>query len=147
MITGATQADAALLVVDGSPGKFEAGFRGSEPSRSSRKPVGGQTREHIQVARSVGVPQLAVVVTKLDVCGYDEGRFEEVKAQLQPFLASCGYKEPQWLPVAAPAGQNVTAAPTDERLAWWPEGYTLVDAIDRFVPIERTSGVSLLPVP
>jgi elongation factor 1 alpha-like protein len=156
MITGATQADAALLVVDGSPGKFEAGFKGvaakgattQPPGSSSKPPSGGQTREHIQVARSVGVQQLAVAVTKLDLCGYDETRFEEVKAQLGPFLAACGYKEPQWLPVDAPSGQNVTAAPIDERLArWWPEGSTLLDAIDRFVPVERSTGMPLFPLP
>ncbi len=53
---GAAQADAAVLVVDGSLGGFEAGF----PSDGSGD--GGQTREHVQLARSLGVEQLIVVV-------------------------------------------------------------------------------------
>lgn len=81
MITGAALADAALLVVDGSPGGFEAGF-GGDASRAaagsgfnggSRAGASvGQTREHAQLARSLGVEQLAVVTTKLDTCGYSQ---------------------------------------------------------------------------
>lgn len=60
------QADAALLLVDGSPGGFEAGFELVAPGGMG----GGQTREHAQLARSLGVEQLAVVVSKLDTVGY-----------------------------------------------------------------------------
>ena len=62
---GTAQADAALLVVDGSRGGFEAGFSGSSGG-------GGQTREHAQLARSLGIDQLAVVVTKLDTCDFSQ---------------------------------------------------------------------------
>eukprot|EP00955_Chlamydomonas_euryale_P010079 108036-Chlamydomonas_euryale.AAC.1 len=57
------QADAALLLVDGSPGGFEAGF-GSGGGGGELS--GGQTREHAQLARSLGIEQMAVVVSKLD---------------------------------------------------------------------------------
>lgn len=76
VLAGAAQADAALLVVDGSVGGFEAGFSDSAGG-------GGQTREHAQLARSLGIEQLAVVVTKLDTCGFSEVRF-----LLQP-LSAC----------------------------------------------------------
>lgn len=66
---GAAQADAALLLVDGSPGGFEAGFDGAANGHAGS---GGQTREHAQLARSLGVEQLAVVVSKLDTCGYSQ---------------------------------------------------------------------------
>lgn len=78
MISGAAQADAALLVVDGSIGGFEAGF--GDPAAAAAAaggyggaPAGvGQTREHAQLTRSLGVDQMAVVITKLDTCGYSQ---------------------------------------------------------------------------
>lgn len=56
MISGAAQADVALMVVDGSPGEFEAGFE-----------RGGQTREHAWLVRSLGVKEIVVGVNKMDV--------------------------------------------------------------------------------
>jgi len=61
MISGAAQADAALLVVDASTGEFESGFEG-----------GGQTREHALLVRSLGVKQVVVVVNKLDTVSLGE---------------------------------------------------------------------------
>lgn len=59
MISGASQADCALLVVDATTGEFEAGFE-----------RGGQTREHLLLVRSLGVSQVVVAVNKLDQVGY-----------------------------------------------------------------------------
>lgn len=87
MISGATLADAALLLVDGSPGGFEAGFMGAPGEGgggaaafalggigSRNAASGGQTKEHAQLAKSLGVDQLAVVISKLDTCDYSQVR-------------------------------------------------------------------------
>ena len=57
MISGASQADSAILVIDSSPGAFERGF-GSY----------GQSREHAMLAKSLGINQLIVAVNKLEMC-------------------------------------------------------------------------------
>lgn len=62
MISGAAQADVALMVVDGSPGEFEAGFE-----------RGGQTREHAWLVRSLGVKEIIVGVNKLDLVRKSSG--------------------------------------------------------------------------
>lgn len=63
MISGASQADCALLVVDATTGEFEAGFE-----------RGGQTREHLVLVRSLGVSQVVVAVNKLDQVGFHENK-------------------------------------------------------------------------
>lgn len=137
MISGAAQADAALLLVDASPGGFEAGFEEAPAGMGSLG--GGQTREHAQLARSLGVEQLAVVVSKLDVCEYDQQRYEHIRAQLLPFLKACGFRESciQWLPAVGPQGENLVQPPKDPRLASWWRGPTLVQAVDGFRPGHR----------
>ncbi|PSC70924.1 HBS1 isoform X1 isoform B [Micractinium conductrix] len=136
MIAGAAQADAALLIVDGSTGGFEAGF---EPAAPGSAAGGGQTREHAQLARSLGVEQVAVVVTKLDTCDFDQQRFEAIKAQLEPFLKTCGFRPSaiQWLPAVGPTGENLVKPPADAALAAWWKGPTLAQAIDNFAPTQR----------
>mmetsp|Transcript_11558 Transcript_11558/g.34681 ORF Transcript_11558/g.34681 Transcript_11558/m.34681 type:complete len:692 (+) Transcript_11558:117-2192(+) len=139
MIAGAAQADAALLVVDGSPGGFESGF--SAPVGRLGAGGGGQTREHAQLAKSLGVDQLAVVVTKLDTCDYDSDRFHHIKSVLGPFLKSCGFRDSavRWLPASAPDGQNMTSPPQAPQLATWWHGPTVVDVIDTFAPGGRAA--------
>jgi elongation factor 1 alpha-like protein len=165
-MTGAAAADAAVLVVDGTPGGFEAGFSGGGGGGGGAGAGGfGQTREHAALARALGVGQVIVAVTKLDGLSWPADRFAEVRAVLGPFLASLGFppSRTQWLPVSAPDGQNVSAPPTDERLAsWWGGGRggvepggasaddpfpTLLSAIDALSPVPREStGPLRLPV-
>lgn len=66
MISGAAQADVALMVVDGSPGEFEAGFE-----------RGGQTREHAWLVRSLGVREIVVGINKMDLVSFDVGRLKD----------------------------------------------------------------------
>ena len=165
---GAAQADAALLLVDGSVGGFEAGFDAGGGMG------GGQTREHAQLARSLCIEQLAVVISKLDTfafsqvrpdssasppplgyalrgrksndsCGCVQERFEQVKGALLPFLRTSGFRESQvqWLPAVGPSGQNLTDHPTEPALSSWWRGPSVVAAIDAFRPAARALERSL----
>ena len=82
MISGASQADTALLVVDATRGEFESGFDND-----------GQTKEHALLVRSLGVGHLVVVVNKLDTAGWRQERFKEIQEKMMPFLKTAGYKE------------------------------------------------------
>lgn len=137
-IAGAAQADAAFLLVDGSVGGFEAGFQESSATGFGADAVtSGQTREHAQLARSLGIEQLGVIISKLDTCGFDPARFEFIQRQLEPFLKGLGYKGIQWLMAVGPQGTNLIAPPTDVPSLQWFTGPTVVQAIDAFRPRER----------
>ncbi|XP_048133789.1 HBS1-like protein isoform X4 [Rhodamnia argentea] len=129
MISGATQADAALLVIDASNGSFEAGMDGSK----------GQTKEHAQLIRSFGVDQLIVAVNKMDVVQYSKDRFDLIKQQLGTFLRSSGFRDSSvlWIPLSAMENQNLVTAPSDIRLLSWYKGPYLLDAIDSLQPPTR----------
>lgn len=120
MISGATQADVALLVVDATRGEFETGFE-----------QGGQTREHAILVRSLGVSQLGVVVNKLDTVGWSQQRFDEILAKLRPFLAQCGYKaaDVTYVPCSGLTGENLVRAAGEPELTAWYSGPTLAKVI------------------
>lgn len=83
MITGAVQADGAILVVDAVSGAFEAGFGDR-----------GQTKEHLLLARALGVTQLCVVVNKMDAYNWSEERFGDIKDRVTMFLDQAGFGTP-----------------------------------------------------
>ena len=133
MISGASQADCALLVVDASTGEFEAGFD-----------RGGQTREHLVLVRSLGVSQVVVAVNKLDVVGWDESRYLEIVDALRPFLLQTGFQNSKmkFAPVAAMAGVNLVDrnGPDGAMLRKWYQGPTLIDLLGMRLhlnPLER----------
>lgn len=130
MISGAAQADCALLVVDAGLGEFEAGFA-----------RGGQTREHVLLVRSLGVAQVVVAVNKLDAANWDQGRYDEIVETLKPFMVQSGFapQRTHFVPVAAMSGVNlVNRDATDaEPLKKWYDGPTLVDLLDKLQPPTR----------
>ena len=146
-IAGAAQADAAILVVDAAPGGFETGFAAGAGAGAG----GGQTREHVKLAKSLGVERVVVAVSKMDACGYSRGRFDEIRGVLSPFLATCGFGEDRvaWTPVSGVEGVNLAlpnAGPNAELAAWW-DGPTLVGAIDALPPVDRGAPLPLrMPV-
>ncbi|GAB2276845.1 hypothetical protein Dimus_011556 [Dionaea muscipula] len=136
MISGATQADAAILVVDASIGSFESGM----------DTTWGQTREHAQLIRSFGVDQLIIAINKMDTVEYSEERFELIKQQVGSFLKSCGFKDSvmAWIPVSAMGNQNLVDSATDVHLKSWYRGPNLLEAIDSFHPPTRDYSKPLL---
>ncbi|CAH9069467.1 unnamed protein product [Cuscuta europaea] len=135
MISGATQADAAILVIDASTGAFETGIDAS----------GGQTREHAQLIKSFGVDQIIVAVNKMDSVQYSKDRFDAIKKQLGTFLRACKFKDSSvvWIPVSAMENQNLVAGPDVNFLSWF-QGPSLLDAIDSLKPLARDFSKPLL---
>ena len=130
MITGASQADAGVLVVSANKGDG----------------VQAQTKEHIFLARTLGVNQLIVAVNKMDMAGYDEKRFNEVKEEVSKILKSVGYNpaEIQFIPEAAFPGDNTFKKTV--KMPWW-KGSTLVEAMDNLKQPEKPINLPLrLPI-
>jgi len=130
MISGATQADAAILVIDASLGSFEAGMDGSK----------GQTREHAQLIRSFGVDRVIVAVNKMDAVAYTKDRFDFIRQHLGAFLHSCGFKDSSlsWIPMSAMENQNLVASPSDTRFKNWYIFDTQSDFYCSLQAIKRT---------
>jgi elongation factor 1 alpha-like protein len=129
MITGANQADCAILVVDATRGEFEAGFE-----------QGGQTREHALLVRSLGVNQVCVAVNKLDNEKWSKERFDEIVGKLKIFLKQAGFKENEinYIPCSGLTGENLVKPTTENLLKeWWGNGPTLMNIIDNFKTPER----------
>lgn len=130
MISGAAQADCALLVVDAITGEFEAGFD-----------RGGQTREHLLLVRSLGVSQVIVAVNKLDQVNWDQSRFEEICGLLRAFLVQSGFpsSKTSFIPVSAMLGVNLVNRTSADAavLSKWYNGPTLVDLLDELEPPTR----------
>ncbi|MEM0001290.1 MAG: translation elongation factor EF-1 subunit alpha [Desulfurococcaceae archaeon] len=120
MITGASQADAAILVVSARKGEFEAGMSAE-----------GQTREHALLARTMGIGQLLVAVNKMDATEppYSEKRYKEVVEVLGKFLKSIGYDVSKipFIPISAWTGENLIER--SPNMPWY-NGPTLVEALD-----------------
>jgi elongation factor 1-alpha len=113
MITGASQADAAIFVVSGKPGEG----------------VQEQTKEHAFLMKVLGINQLIVAINKMDTVDFDEKRFNEVVEDTKKLLRSIGYKveEIPFVPISAYYGDNVVKK--SDRTPWY-KGPTLVEALD-----------------
>ncbi|MFQ6095965.1 MAG: GTP-binding protein, partial [Candidatus Bathyarchaeia archaeon] len=112
MLTGASQADAAVLVV------------------SAKEGIEPQTKEHLFLIKTLGINQLIVAVNKMDLIGYDEEKFEEFSRNLKEMTSSLGYSDVPIVPVSAFYGDNVTKK--SENMVWYDSG-TLIDVLDRTV--------------
>ena len=122
MITGVSQADAAVLCVAATDG------------------VNEQTKEHAYLSKTFGIDQLIVAVNKMDMKDYSEARFNEVKAEIQKLVGGLGFKSVKFVPIAALPGDNVVNK--SEKMAWWT-GDTLVQMLNQFEVSEKPTTLPL----
>ncbi len=142
MITGASQADAAILVC------------------AAKEGVQSQTKEHVFLSRTLGINQLIISVNKMDEVNYDKARYDAVKAELGTLLKMVGYKpdEMNFIPTSAFKGDNL--AKPSENTKWYT-GPTLLVALDMLkvpekpvtlplrIPVQDSytiSGIGTVPV-
>ncbi|VVC03344.1 Elongation factor 1-alpha [Candidatus Bilamarchaeum dharawalense] len=128
MITGASQADAAVLQVSVKDG------------------IQPQTKEHAFLAKVLGINQFAVNMNKMDAVGYKKEEFDKVKAEVEKLLKGIGYKveNVKFVPCSGYVGDNLTKK--SPNMAWYT-GPTLIEVVDSFVvPPKPTDKALRLPI-
>ena len=114
MISGAAQADVAVLVISARKGEFETGFE-----------KGGQTREHIMLVKTAGVSKIVVAINKMDesTVMWDKARYDEIINKITPFIKAAGYNpktDVTFIPVSAQTGINLKDR-LDKKVVPWYE--------------------------
>ena len=130
MITGTSQADAAVLVVAADDG------------------IKAQTKEHLWLAKVMGIEQLIVSINKMDITkpAYSEKRFKEVKADLEKMLNMVGYRDEQVTVLPASGWKADNIAAKSDNLGWW-NGDTMLAALNKLTPPKGQEGDPLrLPI-
>lgn len=130
MISGAAQADVAILVISARRGEFETGFE-----------RGGQTREHAMLVKTAGVQRLIVVVNKMDdgTVLWEQERYDDIVSKLTPFLRSAGFNpkmDVTFIPVSAYSGQNLKEKVSSDVCAWY-NGPPLLEYLDKLTLGDR----------
>jgi len=115
MLTGASQAKGAVLIVDAQAGIKE------------------QTQRHAYLIAMLGIENIIVVFNKMDLAAYEQRRFEELKKELMIFLTDLKIKPKFFIPVSAKDGQNISAKSPKMR---WHKGPYLLQALGRFSVIK-----------
>ena len=131
MITGTSQADAAILMIASDVGGFEAGFSKD-----------GQTREHALLAQTMGVKQMIVAVNKMDdtSVNYGEKRYKEIVDELTIYLKKVGYNPAKipFIPISGWNGDNMISKEGEKGdMMPWYKGKTLLQALDDLNPPKR----------
>ncbi|CAN6227511.1 unnamed protein product [Urochloa humidicola] len=140
MISGASQADIGVLVISARKGEFETGYE-----------KGGQTREHVLLAKTLGVAKLVVVINKMDepTVKWSKERYDEIEGKMVPFLKSSGYnvkKDVQFLPISGLLGANMKTRLDKSICSWW-DGPCLFEVLDRIeVPLRDPKGPVRMPI-
>lgn len=111
MVTGAANAEAALLLIDAYEGLQE------------------QTRRHGYILKLLGLTQVAVVINKMDLVNYDPEVYYKIKSEMSAFLSSLGVEAKMYIPVAAKLGVNIAAK--GKEMSWYT-GPTILEMVDQF---------------
>ena len=109
MVTGASTADLAIVLVD------------------ARKGVVEQTRRHSLLVSLLGVPHLVICINKMDLVDYAQERFEEIRAEFTEFASTLDLRDVTFIPISALHGDNVVDRSAD--MAWY-EGPTLLHHLE-----------------
>lgn len=126
MITGASQADGAVLIIDALEG------------------VRDQTRRHGYLLHLLGVKQVAVVVNKMDRVDFSAARFKEISDEISAHLIGLGVTPKAIIPISARDGDGVAARTANIQ---WYDGPTVVEALDALEPARPLQALALrLPV-
>ena len=102
MVTGASTADVAVVLLDARKGVIE------------------QTRRHTFISATLGIPHIVFAVNKMDLVDYDEARFREIEAELADLSDRLGVRDEVAIPISALTGDNVVDR--SERMSWWTGG-------------------------
>lgn len=120
MVTGASNADAAVLMIDADQG------------------VRRQSRHHSYLLQLLGVREVAVAVNKMDLVDYDEDRFHEIETEYRAYLEGIGVAARRIIPISAREGDNVAKA--SEQMDWY-RGPTVIETLAEFAlpqsPVDR----------
>ena len=111
MVTGAADAEAALLMIDANEGVQE------------------QSRRHGYILKLLGLTQVAVVINKMDLVDYDEKVYSKIRTEYTAFLDSLGIEAQEFIPVSAKLGVNIAAL--KDEMPWY-KGPTVLNMVDQF---------------
>lgn len=132
MISGASQADLAVLVISARKGEFETGFE-----------RGGQTREHAMLVKTAGVKHMVVLINKMDdpTVGWDKARYDECKDKLIPYLKKVGFnpaKDVKFMPCSGLTGAGLKE-PVGSAAPWYTDE-SFIPYIDSLPAMKRNVG-------
>jgi bifunctional enzyme CysN/CysC/sulfate adenylyltransferase subunit 1 len=125
MLSGASRATAAVLVIDAAEGVAE------------------NSKRHGLILSLLGISQIVVAVNKLDLSGYSRDVYENIKTEYTAFLASLGITPACFIPVSARVGENVAAA--SDKMPWYG-GATILEALDSFEETARDGDFFAMPL-
>ena len=127
MLSGAAQADVAILVISARKGEFETGFE-----------KGGQTQEHAMLIKTTGAKELVVVVNKMDdpTVEWSKERYDEIVGKLKPYLKKRIGLDSTFMPISAQTGLNVKDR-IPASIATFYKGPSLLEFLDGMAKIQR----------